>query len=241
MISRSCFLILTHRTVTVGNARAQTLDSFAAFGQLDYAFAEKWSAGLGLRWTEDEKTYDFEYLPCIGFPRQDDRSFTDRSLISFNCGGTQERTDKADWSAISGKVSIEYRPDDRSLYASYSRDLGWGLCCGFDFVGYGRVDPEDLRSYEAGFKWKAQDGKAVVSGALFFDYEDLQQKSLVDLGSEDGLRFVNLLNNVDEAEVYGAEVELQWSPNERTYTMLGFGWVDTGIPTLFRQTGRTFW
>ena len=36
------------------NARAQTLDSFAAFGQLDYAFAEKWSAGLGLRWTDDE-------------------------------------------------------------------------------------------------------------------------------------------------------------------------------------------
>ena len=227
------------------NARAQTLDSFAAFAQLDYAFAEKWSAGLGLRWTEDEKTYDFEYLPCIGFPRQDDRSFTDRSLISLDCGGTQERADKADWSAISGKVSIEYRPDDRSLfYASYSKGFKGGAFAVDSTLsdGTGRVDPEDLRSYEAGFKRQAQNGKAVVSGALFFyDYEDLQQKSLVDLGSEDGLpNFVNLLNNVDEAEVYGAEVELQWSPNERTYTMLGFGWVDTEYTDFVQADGTDF-
>ena len=227
------------------NARAQTLKSYAAFAQLDYELAEKWSAGLGLRWTEDEKTYDFEYRPCIGFPRQNDLSFIDSSLIWLDCGGTQERTDKADWSAISGKVSIEYRPDDRSLfYASYSKGFKGGAFAVDSTLSdsSGRVDPEDLRSYEAGFKWRAQDGKTVVSSALFFyDYENLQQKSLVDLGSEDGLpNFVNLLNNVDEAEVHGAEVELSWSPNERAYMMLGFGWVIRNIPTLFRMMGQTF-
>ena len=41
----------------------------------------------------------------------------------------------------------------------------------------GRVDPEDLRSYEAGFKWRAQDGRRSEQRPIFHDYENLQQKS----------------------------------------------------------------
>ena len=228
-----------------GNDRYQKLESIAAFAQLDYAFDEKWSAGFGLRWTEDEKTVVFSGRSCIGFPRQNELSFIDWSLIWLECGGSGTQADKEDWSSVSGKASIEYRPDDRNLiYASYSKGFKGG---GFsldtaEVDSISEVDPEDLNSYEAGFKWQAQSGKAVVSGALFFyDYKDLQQFSLEDLGSAGGQpNFAFILSNIDEAEVLGAELELSWAPDERTYITLGFSWADTEFTDFVQADGTDF-
>jgi iron complex outermembrane recepter protein len=86
-------------------------------------------------------------------------------------------------------------------------------------------DEETLRSYEVGFKSTILDGRARFNGsAFYYDYDDFQT-----------FRF-ELLNQVifnADAEVSGAELELQASPAEGWDVALGLSFLDAtaeGIP-----------
>ncbi len=44
----------------------QDTDSWDLFGQIEYDLAEAWTVIAGLRWTDEEKTLDFENIDDSG-------------------------------------------------------------------------------------------------------------------------------------------------------------------------------
>jgi iron complex outermembrane receptor protein len=84
-----------------------------------------------------------------------------------------------------------------------------------------------LDAYEIGFKSSLQDGAAQVNGAVY--YYDYTDKQLLTKISDPVFGRLFALNNVDDSEVYGAELELQWMPMEGLTISSAINYLDTEI------------
>jgi outer membrane receptor protein involved in Fe transport len=97
-------------------------------------------------------------------------------------------------------------------------------------VSSDQLDPvvkEQLDAYEIGFKMSLAGGAAQLNGAAFYyDYTDKQllTKVLVPV-----FRQAFALGNVDESEVVGLELDLQWVPIEGLTLAAAGSWLDTEI------------
>ncbi len=210
----------------------QETDSIAAFGQVEFDLAEQWTLIAGLRVENEEKTLDYRNVDESGLF---EFLFGDPTAFDFR-EATVGDLAKHDTDSVSGKLELDWRPHENFLvYAGISQGTkSPGFNVGFldqtllfasntpETIPF---DKETLRSYEIGFKSTILDGRARFNGAAFYyDYEDFQT-----------FRF-ELLNQVifnADAEVTGAELELQASPAEGWDVALGLSVLDAtakGIP-----------
>lgn len=206
-----------------------TTESYALFGNLDYAFTDNWSLTLGLRYSNEEKEYNLNNL--------------DTGLV-FNTstvGGLAE----IDEDDVDFNARLNWQPDENLLlYGGVSRAhkaglFNLGFTAGAGAIPGIPVDSETLTAYEFGFKSDFMDGGARLNGALFYyDYEDSQAFQF------DGTTLSAQAFNSD-AEVTGAELELAFSPLEgfdlltnvaytdaelQDVTLFGLQVVDTEMP-----------
>jgi iron complex outermembrane receptor protein len=215
----------------------QDTESWAVFGQLEYEFTPQWSAIVGLRYTEEERTLDFSNFERSGLyasltgagaiPLTPTRPVPDAAMV-FNrqTAGDLAEHDKSN---VTGKVELDFRPnDDWLVYASFSRGVkSAAFNSGFlDETGIFAAntpqtvpfDQEKINAYELGFKGVLLDGIARLNAAVYYyDYMDFQT-----------LRF-ELLNQFlfnSDAEVYGGELELQLSPSENWDFAFGLALMD---------------
>ncbi|WP_138380408.1 TonB-dependent receptor [Luteithermobacter gelatinilyticus] len=192
-------------------------DSYAIFGQLDYDFSEKLAGTLGLRYTDESKEFFFN------------------SVIDGGPGPSTDATtgdDKTDYSAVSGKVGLTYRPsEDLMIFANAARGFKSGGYNGtflFDLEGLRPYNKETLTSYELGFKSTFADGAVRFNAtAFFYDYEDMQ--ALLNVVFEGGGGATSVLLNLDQVDVYGVEAELIAQPFEGFEVVLGAGLIDSEI------------
>jgi len=208
--------------LTLDSAWRLDTESWALFGQAEYAFSARWSLLLGLRYSEDDLDYVFDSVEAIdGFP--------------IGPGGVLGQTSFADarsdgeWS---GKVELDWRPnEDWLLYASFSRGAK-GAGYNAPFLG-GVVlpfDGETLDSYEAGFKATLLDGRARLNASGFhYEYSDYQGFSFVNLAT--------LITNLD-ADADGVEVELAATPAAGWDLLLGMSWLDARVHDVVLPSGR---
>jgi len=192
--------------------------SAALFGQTEWDFAPGWTAILGARYTEDRKTYHYQYQAAPE-PFPEDFKFNDtRTFVNF-----------------SAKAELDYKFDrDNMLYASVNRGAkggGWSAVTGGDVVtstdlapppsdiaSVLRFDQETLTSYEVGSKLRFLNGAARLDAALFYyDYRKYQGFFLVGLAQA--------VKNID-ASVKGGELELAWVPIKGLTTELGVSGLD---------------
>jgi iron complex outermembrane receptor protein len=90
--------------------------------------------------------------------------------------------------------------------------------------GTAPYDEEELLSYEVGFKSTLADGRMRFNGSAFlYDYSDMQVFAFVIVG---GIGF-STISNAADAQIYGAEFELQWLPIENLFINLGLGLLST--------------
>ena len=175
-------------------------NSYAAFGQVDWQFAEQWSLGVGLRYTYEKKDYF--------------RTTSTYSNILGNADPAFEFADSDHWSDWTPTVTLDYAMNDNVRL--YGR-----LANGFKSGGFnGRAnsapdtssfDPESVWSGELGAKTVMADGKFQANYAVFASkYNDFQAR--VSVGS--GLDFSLPVLNAASLDIYGAEVELVWAPVE---------------------------
>lgn len=137
---------------------------------------------------------------------------------------------------VTPKLGVQYDlDDDRMLYATVSEGFRVGgvnfyssaLCAGeIAGLGLGNVstfDSDSLRSYELGLKSRWLNRRITFNAAAFHvDWSDLQQRQ--------GLACGFTLNvNAGDAELRGAEFELDWLLSENTRLALGVGYVDSEI------------
>lgn len=185
-------------------------DSYAAFGQGTYAITDRLSLTGGLRYTYEQKDYRIQMFHPLSGASVVPLSDVDES-----------------WDAFSPRLGFEYRWSAGLMtYLSAAHGFKSG---GFNgrptgTQGVQAFDPEFLWSYEAGFKSQWADNRVRLNAAVFYnDYQDMQ---LTVIGSTpQGTPDVRV-ENAGQAEVSGAELELDFSPVEGLLLSFGVGYLD---------------
>jgi len=186
--------------------------SYAAFGQLDYALTERWSAGLGIRYTKEKKDYF--------------RTTSTFSDILGNADPAFAFSDSSDWDAWTPTVTLDYAASDDVHY--YGR-----VAKGFKSGGFnGRAnsaadvstfDPETVWTAEIGAKTVVADGRLLANYALFASkYDDFQARVSV----ADGIDFRFPVLNAAQLDIRGAELELTWLPVDPLQLSTQIGYLD---------------
>lgn len=171
--------------------------SYAAFGQFNYRFTDRWSGTLGARYSRESKDYftssaKVESSQALG-------------VTIYNVPPTRR---KATFNDFSPKVGLEYKArDSLLLYGNYSEGFRSGTFNGRASAqrAVEAVDPESVKNFELGFKSEWGGRTVRLNGAAFFTtYRDIQ---FISVESDPTAGYIVFLRNADEAEVYGFELE----------------------------------
>lgn len=215
--------------LTIKSGGAVDNESAAVFSQGTLKFTERFSATLGLRYTEDTKRftpdqqviYNQFTVPVFG-----GLPFADGERI------LPVREFEREFSNTSTSAALNYEwTEEFMTYVSYAEGFKSG---GFDqrvFPPRGpdgqpaSFEPETLRQYEAGWKWENAARTARLNGALFYsEYEDIQVRVLDQVAPGVG--------NAAAGEVKGGELELTVLPVTGLRLEAGVGYLDTEVTEL---------
>jgi iron complex outermembrane receptor protein len=211
---------------SVNNEYELDTDSQALFAQVEYDFASAWTLIAGLRYTWDQK--DFDYRP----------SCTGPGCIFFEAPGSAQVlgfTGDLDESDYSAKVELDWKPsDDWLVYGSITRGMKAG---GFSGPVIGSQAPEDLPfdaevliDYELGFKWTLPGGHTRINaGVFYYDYQDYQDYDTINIAQ--------VIRNKD-AEVYGGEIEIASTPAPGLDLQLGVSALEGTVYDITLPSGR---
>ena len=237
-----------------GDATFST-DSYAAFGQLDFDFTDRLTGILGVRYTDEEKTYsrraeDFDLTVLAGLnidPVTGEVSYANPELLNPRSadlaldGGVGvprpgANPDPANFDNVSGKLGFRYTlSDDAQVFGTITEGFKSG---GFNGrVADGQVDPyaeEELTSYEIGVKSKWFENRLRANAAIFHtDYEDLQVSSFE--ASADGSSFIPVFTNAGAATIQGAELELTALLTDNLTLVTNVGYLDAEYDEFFAE------
>ncbi|MBW8784270.1 MAG: TonB-dependent receptor [Novosphingobium sp.] len=214
----------------------QNTKSYAAFGQLTYAFTEQLSLTAGLRYTKEDKRYDrvtttISNLALLNgilyrFPQDLPAPYTGNDKVSFDA-----------WTPM---ASLSFKPTrDTLLYASVSKGFKSG---GFN----GRVNsngdisvtlngvttiypnfaPESVWTYEVGAKGSFLDGRVMLSADAFYsDYSNFQAR--VGNGTNVGLGGSFPVLNAGKLRIEGFEFEAMVKPVPELTLMGSVGYLNS--------------
>ncbi len=207
-------------------------DVYSAYGQIDWAFTDRFNMNFGLRYTNDKKKGDTTVVAMFdtdtglntGTRLPEDFLYSREFVLAHQdsfptlcapgvvpCSGPWKQVEQ-DFSKTAGKIGFDYHFSDNTMaYASYSTGFKSGA---FDvraqavLLGTGDlpVAPEELASYEIGFKSEFLDRRMKLNvTAFYYDWEDLQTFATIP---GIGPAFLNL----PESTIIGQEIEWQFAP-----------------------------
>ena len=181
--------------------------ALAAFAHTEWQFAEQFRLTAGLRYSDEEKEY--EYINNNNHP------FPFFSEISF--------------SNVSGRVGLDYiLNDDVLFYLSVSKGFksgGWPSGVTQRPTNLIPYDEEEVIAYELGLKstWLNHRLRLNLAG-FYYDYSDLQVFAFIP---QAGAPPLQVFTNASNAEILGFEGELQWVLVAGLEIQLGLGLLDT--------------
>ena len=194
-----------------------TVDStnWAIYGDTTYKLSDNLDLIAGLRYTDDELSYDFDrptgpiIIPNI-------------PAYSGSDSGTETNT--------SGRLGLKYNTDEDTMYfVTYStgyKSPGWDIIFEMtaETAARGSVEAETAESVEFGLKKKVFNDSMILA-ITYFDatYEDYQQQSFI----EELLQF--RLSNVGEISTSGLEIDLFGSPTDNLTLSGGIALIDAEI------------
>jgi iron complex outermembrane receptor protein len=217
----------TGTLISLPGLNAQTFgdvntNTWSIYGDFTYDINDQWALSLGGRYTEDERTGQVLRRTFIG-------GYSD----AFGGAGipiatTSDFNGKASFDDFSPRVSLSYKPDgNNNIYATYAQGFKGG---GFDPRGqtsatpdfdqngsisdaeifeFMKFDPEQVNSYEVGWKTSAYGGKLVSNLAVFYmDYQDVQVPGSAGVDTNnDGVNddFTGIVTNAGSATIKGIE------------------------------------
>ena len=232
----------------------QHSDSKAAFGHIEWSFAERWKLTAGLRYTEEKR----DWAGCT-FSAADNslgnflNTLFGATLQAGDCGtidddpnsptnifnvlGTPDVNDafhvfedEIDTRKWMWKLGIDrHLSDDVLLYGVISRGFKSG---GFNGAASNVTQqlapygPEKLTAYELGAKMTLLDRTMQINAsAFYYDYRDKQE-------ADAAVTFVgNIsgLTNVPKSRIEGAELEVHWAPVRGLNIDAAAAWLDTKV------------
>ena len=192
--------------------------SYAAYTQGTFAITDRLSATLGVRYSYDDKEL------TLAEPSR----FGDLSI-----------TGEEDFDSFTPRFDLQYQwTDEIMTYASYSEGFkGGGIndrIIGVDGGGFTDLPFDDERSetFEIGFRSQLLDNRIRLNATIFqTTYTDLQQAFLIPDPAIPGRNLV-LTENVGEAEVDGAEIDVILALAPGFTVNASYGYMDTEITEL---------
>ncbi|MDX9873750.1 MAG: TonB-dependent receptor [Spongiibacteraceae bacterium] len=188
-----------------------SLENRSVFAHGVYRFTDRLSVTAGLRYTEEDKDYQFF------------RQRTNGQMM-FPVTPVDVSYDE-----ITPRLSVEYQfNDDLMVYASYTEGFRSG---GFNprptterhVTGFG---PETVQSYEIGTKSEWFERRLRANAAIFYsEYDDLQMNAAGEDPLNPGFPIFTW-QNVGKAVIQGVELELLASPIDNLTLNASVGWLD---------------
>lgn len=194
--------------------------SVALFSQVDYQFNDDITLTAGLRFTSEET--DYLATSQINVPT------TVGDFAGVTVPGWAFSGNVSD-DQFSGKLALVQRINpDTSLYYSVSRGFksgGYNGSLAFtpDEARLADYGPETLTAWEIGSKMAFSDVRLNLA-AFYYDYND-QQVFMNQQSSQQLAAPAQVLDNVGESTLYGAEAELQYTPTSNWLVMAGVGYL----------------
>lgn len=202
-------------------------DSYAVFADASYKLTDRLSLTAGVRWTKDEKEYS--NTCSAGAFCQSDAGFGPGS-VSLD----------EDWDETTFRAGIDYKlSDTQMVYFTFAQGYQSGgfrtLCFGnlrsddpttptLEGCGGSPFDPQTVDSFELGYKADFFDNTLRFNiNGFYAMYDDIQQIVIPSGGT--GTSFP--INNIGEVDVYGVELEVQWSPIDRLNIYANAGWQES--------------
>ena len=164
----------------LGTEAKLVTDSYSAFGQVDWNFADQLTLVAGARLIREEKKYNF--FQGIWPTQSSLQAQVGTPMVIGPSAGGQPYADQRSKTLWAGKLQLEYRPVHGLLvYAgvnrgvkagSYNAPLAGGLPITTNFLPY---KEETLYNYEGGFKYSFPDGRTRLNAsAFYYDYKNYQ-------------------------------------------------------------------
>lgn len=204
-----------------------TIDSLAFYGQATLRLNSLLSVTGGLRYSVDDK--------------QNDRTLTQSGFVgAVNPNlpqGPYFQTTKASWNSLDPELTINLRPSrDFLIYGSYREGFKSGgfqpAAAGTRVVASATFSPEEVRSFELGFKSTFFGSKVRLNAAAFDNrYDNLQLLS----GNASAPGQTAVINNAASAKAQGFEIELAARPVRDLDLDLSYAYVDGTFSTFLES------
>lgn len=175
-----------------------TVENWAVFGLAEIGITDRLSLTGEIRYMEETKSLV---------------QFGGNGLQLFPAAPSTVRAENTE-DYLTPRITLDYQATDNLLlYAVYAEGVkpgGFNGAAGVS-VGLATYAPEEADSFEAGFKWASTDGKLVVNtSGYYLDASNVQLTTAVPSVSA-----VNsIATNQGQGEIWGAELELFYSPTE---------------------------
>jgi iron complex outermembrane receptor protein len=215
----------------------------SAFGQIEWDITENGELALAARYDEEDREVSNK-VPNVN-AAQIFGLFGPRPINpAYDGSGTDSIPDRDEtYDEFQPKISYNHTfSDSVSAYGSYGRGFRSG---GFNSIGseatvngtFGSYDTAPVRvrdeydkevtdTVEVGIKTNALDGRLRINAAAFYTEIDDYQFFNFFAGPFGLLRVVT---NIDEVEIYGAEIDFAWAATEYLTFSGGYGILDTEI------------
>jgi len=200
------------------HTKEYNLESTALFGEIYYDISDTLKLTVGARYTIDEKDVASRATLLYGAAQ----------VIGANDTLTKPfETFEDEWKETTGRVVLDWTVSEETLvYGSFSRGYkGGGFNPAFEASEFPdqATDflPEFIDAFEIGMKNTLMDNTLQANvTAFYYDYADMQISKIINRTS---------FNENTDAEVYGAEAEFVYAPDEKWLLNANFSYVHSEV------------
>jgi iron complex outermembrane receptor protein len=219
LLNPASFTVPIPRNLLDGYSQTGTSDfkmsSYAPFGEVNYAFTDRLTGTLGLRYTHENKdgTYATQVsggLDLTGLPPATAAELLRAKLSIFRPQSYTAHDDEGNWS---GRMNLAYKfTSDLMGYVSYAHGYKSG---GLNMSGLpldaqnnpvlatAVIKDETNETYELGLKSTLRDGRATLNVALYHTVVDDYQANIVSSSETAAIR--SYPANIPQVRVQGVE------------------------------------
>jgi len=225
-------LVLADRVMKNGS------DSWAVYAQADYKFLEKWTATLGVRYTDESKDFSIsDNQPCLasnpacGFQDVNGDGIADNDLDNVNMDDLNSINPalaniprKQDMQLVTPRLALQYAVDDQlNFYASATRGFKSG---GWNARGTSPdqlipFQAEKVWSYELGMRSEWFDGQLRANVTAY--YMDVSAVQIPTGYTPPSGQVVFITRNYADQKGKGLEAELVATPIDNLTVLLSAG------------------
>lgn len=195
-------------------------ENLSVFGEGSYAITDNLDAIFGLRYTDDEVSFNHR--------RINDDPFGRRGVGVRGAANNSDFTGATDETDTSGKLGLTWTASDSSLlYATYSQGYkgpAFNVFYNQALANTLPISSESSEQFELGYKLTT--GNLFANFAIFStDIEDLQANNIdTSLGTA-----TTTLTNAGDISTEGVEVDIIWQPSENFQLTGGFASITAEI------------